>query len=417
MITNTGGEIMTTIGPSNVHQTIPHQVTIPVEMHQIAHSIDVTTTGYILLQEDDSVTLTSGHPHNTIKVEEEVNEDTIEEFLRATNIEDFLFYNCPKCTFKCKTSPNFIEHVVKLHPKARHAIEELTKNEEDDSKSLEHRNILEEVEDYINYDTNRDDSVDVLGHSDDNNTSDEDYVENAPAKKRRRTTVKKEKKDEENEAWNEAKEFQCYYCGQMIISLKNVKEHMKTNHKRFHSKMYGDPRPYSCHSCGATFVSEKTKSNHMCTNIDFPVHKDESGYFECEHCNKKFDRRKGYIYHVINTHKAERNFPCPECDYKSKNQMLLTRHVQRLHKQVKPYVCQYCGKAFYDSWNMKNHVKRLHLGQEIKKSNHIGSKMLEFLQCEHCGKDYSSPSALATHVKVQHENVTYNCDRCGKIFK
>ena len=66
------------------------------------------------------------------------------------------------------------------------------------------------------------------------------------------------------------------------------------------------------------------------------VKKDESGSFECKHCGKKFDRRKGYIYHVVNTHTANRNFPCTQaqCNYKAKNQMLLTRHVNRLHKQV-----------------------------------------------------------------------------------
>ena len=48
---------------------------------------------------------------------------------------------------------------------------------------------------------------------------------------------------------------------------------------------------------------------------------------------------------------------------------------------------------------MKNHVKRLHLGEEIKKTPFQTNKPLEILQCEHCGKDYSSPSALATHVK------------------
>lgn len=62
---------------------------------------------------------------------------------------------------------------------------------------------------------------------------------------------------------------------------------------------------------------------------------------------------------------------------------------------------------------MKNHVKKLHLGEDMKRNR----GPTEVLQCEHCGKDYSSPSALATHVKVQHEHVTYNCDRCGKMFR
>ena len=59
----------------------------------------------------------------------------------------------------------------------------------------------------------------------------------------------------------------------MVVSVRNVKDHMREKHRRFHSKMFGDPRPFSCHSCGATFDNEKTKSNHMCTNVDFPVNK------------------------------------------------------------------------------------------------------------------------------------------------
>ena len=123
------------------------------------------------------------------------------------------------------------------------------------------------------------------------------------------------KKVKDEEDTNPNREFQCYYCGAMITGIKNVKEHMRDKHRRFHSKMYGDPRPLNCHSCGATFANEKTQSNHMCTNVDFPVQKEEGGSFECKECGKKFDRRKGYIYHVINSHKAARNFPCEECNY------------------------------------------------------------------------------------------------------
>jgi uncharacterized C2H2 Zn-finger protein len=89
-------------------------------------------------------------------------------------------------------------------------------------------------------------------------------------------------------------------------------------------------------------------SNHMCTNVDFPVQKDElTGGFECKQCGKKFDRRKGYIYHMVNTHKSERNFACFDCNYKAKNQMLLTRHVNRLHKQVCFLKSKNIQKIFY----------------------------------------------------------------------
>ena len=62
--------------------------------------------------------------------------------------------------------------------------------------------------------------------------------------------------------------------------------------------MYGDPRPLNCNNCGATFDNEKTRSNHTCTNVDFPIQRDDAGNFECKHCNKRFDRRKGNIFTI-----------------------------------------------------------------------------------------------------------------------
>ena len=86
---------------------------------------------------------------------------------------------------------------------------------------------LEDVEDFINYD---------LTHDDD--TSDEDFeiktgkTVKTVTSKPKTTKIKEEVDDEDEE--DVTKEYQCYYCGQMIISLKNVKEHMRDKHRRFH---------------------------------------------------------------------------------------------------------------------------------------------------------------------------------------
>ena len=106
----------------------------------------------------------------SVPAEQIKQEESIDEFLSATNIEDFLWYNCPKCDFKCKTSPNFIEHVVQIHPRAKHVIEELTMKRSKDLESEENeQNTLEEVEDFINYDMmhqsiSEDDDEDPLEH-------------------------------------------------------------------------------------------------------------------------------------------------------------------------------------------------------------------------------------------------------------
>ena len=81
----------------------------------------------------------------------------------------------------------------------------------------------------------------------DESTSDDDFVLSSPVKNTRSSSTKvsnsaknstkkvkvKEEEDEINEE-DESQEYQCYYCGKMIVSLKNVKEHMREKHRRFH---------------------------------------------------------------------------------------------------------------------------------------------------------------------------------------
>lgn len=169
MITNsTTGELMTNLS----HQTLHHQVVIP-ENYQV--TLEDTSTRYILVQEPTATTANVPQAEHDVNVKHELpDNDNIDEFLSATNLEDFLWYNCPKCPFKCKTSPNFIEHVVQNHPKAKHVIEDLTlkkHEEEEDIKDLD-QHMLDDVENYIQYDINRGDD-----DSDDTDDSDIDSSE------------------------------------------------------------------------------------------------------------------------------------------------------------------------------------------------------------------------------------------------
>ena len=67
-----------------------------VEMHQLHPSLDPNTTGYILVQQAETVSLPVSHHLHQGAIKSENNDpESIDEFLRATNIEDFLWYNCP----------------------------------------------------------------------------------------------------------------------------------------------------------------------------------------------------------------------------------------------------------------------------------------------------------------------------------
>lgn len=163
MITNTSNGATLELA-QNLHQ----QVAIPVQSIQ---AIDVPSgTGYILFQPPEVSTTQSGE----IKRETTESEDhSIEDFVKATSIDDFLWYNCPKCDFKCKTSPNFIEHIVQIHPYAKTAIEDLT-----NSLKKKTDQDLQVAEEYITDDLHR-----YTNESDEDiENSDEDYNPNADFK-------------------------------------------------------------------------------------------------------------------------------------------------------------------------------------------------------------------------------------------
>ena len=87
-----------------------HQVAIPVDVHSV-QTMDGNATGYILVQHPDVATVTTAPPQDIKRESESTTEENIDEFLKATSIDDFLWYNCPKCDFRCKTSPHFIGQV------------------------------------------------------------------------------------------------------------------------------------------------------------------------------------------------------------------------------------------------------------------------------------------------------------------
>ena len=110
--------------------------------------------------------------------------------------------------FQSKTSPTFIEHVVQIHPRARHVIEDLInlKRHQIDTKAVgselpDHSSILEDVEDYINYDLSREGS-DYVPSSEDENVNDENIESgkvNSSPKAASKKVVKTEAIDEEND--------------------------------------------------------------------------------------------------------------------------------------------------------------------------------------------------------------------------
>lgn len=105
---------------------------------------------------------------------------------------------------------------------------------------------------------------------------------------------------------------------------------------------------------------------------------------------------------------SARRHKCLFCELWFPNHGEFQIHVAIIHKKnaniVKScdFYCYVCEKKFA----FRNHLVP-HLKRHISKSEHL---------CATCGLRFLTNSKLTQHMKI-HEDRTYECDQCGKIFK
>ena len=131
---------------------------------------------------------------------------------------------------------------------------------------------------------------------------------------------------------SDSKDTQCYYCGQ-IISVTEIKEHMSQTHGSYHGRMHGILRPIQCDNCKATFKTESALGLHLCYDQYIPKKKYGEPY-KCEKCNKNYQNRKTFRYHLQSAHTAEKKYKCDKCGFSTKTSSALSSHVHRVHTKV-----------------------------------------------------------------------------------
>merc|ERR550532_3742147 len=91
-------------------------------------------------------------------------------------------------------------------------------------------------------------------------------------------------------------------------------------------------RPFACMQCDATFGSNTALSRH--TNV---VHAQEKDFvYECEHCGKKFQRRKMREYKDhVKIHTGERDHICSICGSGYFSRKILRKHELKKHQPVR----------------------------------------------------------------------------------
>ena len=139
--------------------------------------------------------------------------------------------------------------------------------------------------------------------------------------------------------------FSCEMCGILYGSLKQLKSHMWSKHKKGEEK-------FQCSECEKQFIHQYELNKHKFKHIE--------ASFMCEFCEQKFKRRAALVRHYEQIHKQTSRplLKCPECDATFSQQYHLTRHLSS-HTNVK-FNCTLCNTNYSRLDSLNRHIKRKH---------------------------------------------------------
>ena len=350
----------------------------------------------------------------------------------VSNIQEFLYFNCPECDTKVKDGELFLKHAFDNHELSKFYLNkemlEIVSYDQDDI-----------ISDYEMDDSkDRKPTLDELNSSDDKNfmelrlnklkhepdvlldvqesAEDMDYQPGSDSD----SNVADSEEDEDNFT---PESFKCDWCGKSYETERGLKNHITLRHST---------KTFKCEQCETTcanrgMLAKHEKEEHLnsisCEKCDHKCHSsrlldthikvfhkikyrfdvDSAGTFTCRVCNLKTQNEKEMKDHQWEHQDIKWMYKCELCDATFNFKSNLDDHKDFVHMGILPYKCEQCDLSFKSKALLKLHIKKVH---ENTQSSHI---------CTICGKKVTY---LKQHMSVKHpeKDEGGTCDQCGLFF-
>ena len=339
----------------------------------------------------------------------------------VSNIQEFLYYNCPECDTKERDSEVFIQHALDNHEMSKSylnqpEIEKVPQNQDEisdhemeevkdtkptqeelkasDKKFMELRLFKLKVEPDVLLEASDSETckADFAQDMDYEPGSDSDSDVDIPAEDE--DDVKPDEDDVKPDEFDVKpdKAAFCDICDKFFKSKLSLKVHITMKHSE----------QRKCDQCDTTKANKELMARHCVLNHFNTV--------SCHKCEYKCHSKLMLDAHWKTFHKLryrfdvdnEGNFTCKVCNLKNQNEDEMKYH-QWEHQDIKwRYKCELCHATFVKRYDYEGHNDTVHMGKN--------------LECEQCDFSTKNRTSLIRHKKLVHEVTTSShiCTICGK---